>query len=107
MASKEIQEADGASEKIEIEDSIAPVSEDEERYGRPVIICDCCAKGFLRWVPGGVDIDPIWLVISGTPLGGGICGGALRMVSRKRAFEIANAYEKVGGDAWLRGQRKP
>jgi hypothetical protein len=56
--------------------------------------------------PDGVDIEPVWLVLS-TLQNGGECGGALMMVSRSQAMDIADRYEKIGSDQWLRGQRKP
>jgi hypothetical protein len=81
---------------------VALISDDHQ-----VIICDGCGKGFLNWIPGGVDNDPLWLVISDFKLEGAICGGALMIKSRSAAIEIADRYEKIGGDAWLKGQRRP
>jgi hypothetical protein len=106
MAGEEIPET-GTPEKIKIEDTVSPVSDNVTPF-RPlqVIICDACGKGFLRWIPGGVDTDPLWFV-HGAMIGGGICGGALMMISRTAAVEIAVRYEKIGGEKWLKGQRRP
>ena len=71
-----------------------------------VIICDACGKGFLNWIPGGVDADPLWMV-HGVGLAAGICGGALVMIDRSAAIEIADRFEKIGAEQWLRGQRRP
>lgn len=105
MAGEEVPKA-GAAEKIEIEDTISPVSEEQAPAPQPVIICDQCARGFLNWIPDGVDIDPLWFVFR-SGMQGGICGGALRLVSRSQAMDIADCYEKIGSEQWLRGQRKP
>jgi hypothetical protein len=99
MAREEISET-GEPEKVKAQDRVSTVPEG------PVIICDLCGKGFLTMITGGVDIDPIWVML-GARENGGICGGALTLVSRSRAIQIADDYEQIGGDEWLRGRRKP
>lgn len=109
MAGEEIPEA-GAAEKIEIEDTISPVSKGKKAPPFEVIICDACGKGFLTWIMGGVDNDPIWqsgFLDDPERIEGGMCGGALRIIRYVKAIEIADRYEKIGGEEWLRGKRQP
>ena len=80
MASEEIQEA-GEAETTKAEDPVTPLPE-------KVIVCEACGKGFLTWIPGGIDTDPIWYWL-GAGIGGYQCGGPLRMVTRKKAIELA------------------
>lgn len=106
MAGEKIPE-DGEAEKISIEDEVSTVSKDKATFSEPrVIICDACGKGLLRWWRGGVDVEPTWEV-SSSGLHDGICGGALIMISRNTAIEIADRFEKIGAEAWLRGKRRP
>ena len=46
-------------------------------------------------------------LFGGANLDGGLCGGALAMVGRPTAIEIADRFEQIGAEAWLRGQRRP
>jgi hypothetical protein len=108
MAGEKIPET-GTPEKVEVtEDTIEIVPSRIATTGAllPVIICDCCGKGFLNWLPSGVDEDPLWYWDGGN-VGGYVCGGALRMISRETAIMIADNFQKIGVEAWLRGQRKP
>ena len=105
MARDQVPET-GAPETIEIEATISPVSQDQKTVPEAdVIICDTCAKGFLRWISNGVDIEPVWFVTNAKEHGG-ICGGALLMKTRSQAMEIADRFERIGAAAWLSGQRR-
>lgn len=76
--------------------------------GEPdVCICDLCGRGFLVLPPGGVDPWPLWYVVSMRNPNENVCGGALVMFSRSVAVKIADNYEKIGGEEWLRGKRQP
>jgi hypothetical protein len=99
MAQQKVSET-GEPEKIEVKDTVAAFPE------TPVIICDACGKGFLRWSGDGVDIEPVWFLLS-SGMNGGTCGGALVMISRHTAIEIADRFEQIGAEAWLKGQRRP
>jgi hypothetical protein len=106
MARQEVPEAGiGTPEEIE-KDTFTLIPLGKETYPGQVIICDACGKGFLNFIPGSVDTDPLWMFFR-SQLQGGICGGALVVISRETAIEIADRYEKIGGEAWLRGQRRP
>jgi hypothetical protein len=73
---------------------------------RDVLICDGCGRGFLVYPLEGIDPDPLWAWPGGN-IGGGICGAAILVLSRSTAIEIADRYEKIGADEWLRGKRRP
>ena len=91
----------------EVEDLLAtlPISETTDALTQKVTICDLCGRGFLIWISEGVDNMPLWWVENDGPEGG-ICGGAIRMISRKTAMMVADNYEQIGPDAWLKGQRR-
>ena len=102
MACEEIPEAgEPIIKSPEVEDTLSSISQTNK-----VIVCDLCARCFLEWI-GDVDNLPLTMWLLTPKYDGQICGGALRMVSRRTALEIADRYEQIGEEAWLRGQRKP
>ena len=98
MAAQEMEET-GVPEKVEVTAPVPWFSQKE------VIVCDGCGKGYLSWIPGGVDTDPLWFVLS-TNEHGYMCGGALMMVKRPAAIEIADRYQRIGSERWLKGERQ-
>ena len=82
MAAQEMEET-GVPETVEVKDPIPWFSQKE------VIVCDGCGKGFLNWIPGGVDTDPLWVDL-GAGVMGYMCGGALMLIKRPVAIEIAD-----------------
>ena len=86
MAREEIPEAGETDEKAEAQNSVETLSQ------RRVFVCEACGKGFLTWIPGGIDTDPIWYWL-GAGIGGYQCGGPLRMVTRKKAIELAEGKQ--------------
>jgi hypothetical protein len=92
----------------EVEDLLAPlpaIGETTDAITRRVVICDLCGRGFLA-ISEGADNMPLWWVGENGPQGG-ICGGAIRTISRKSALKVADNYELIGGENWLRGKRTP
>jgi len=88
MASEEIPETGEATE-AKAEDTIAPLPE-------TVIVCEACGKGYLNWLPGGMDAYPLWEMWNGANEGY-ICGGPLSMISRDKAI--------LGATKWLEEQQ--
>ena len=89
MASEEIQEA-GETTTTKTEDTVTPLPE-------TVIVCEACGKGFLIWLPGGIDVTPLWQWWNWTSEGY-ICGGPLTMMDRNKAV--------LGATKWLEEQQK-
>jgi hypothetical protein len=89
MASEEIPETGEATE-AKAEDTITPLPE-------TVIVCEACMRGYLRWIPGGIDAQPLWEMWDGESEGY-ICGGPLSMISRDKAI--------LGATKWLEEQQK-
>ena len=106
MAGQKIPQAGEPIICTEVEDLLAtlPIDETTDALTQRVVICDLCGRGFLT-ISHGADNLPLWWVESGGE--GGICGGAIRMVSRKSAIRAADNYELIGGEDWLRGRRTP
>ena len=92
----------------EVEDLLAtlPISETTDALTQKVTICDLCGRGFLIWISEGVDNLPLWWVENDGPEGG-ICGGAIRTISLRAAMKVADNYELIGSEGWLRGRRTP
>jgi hypothetical protein len=105
MAGEKIPQAGEPIICAEVEDLLAalPISETTDALTQKVTICDLCGIGFLT-IFDGADNLPLWWVESGPE--GGICGGAIRTISLRAAMMAADNYEQIGGEAWLRGQRK-
>jgi hypothetical protein len=89
MASKEIQET-GETTTAKEEDTVTSLPE-------TVIICEACMRGYTRWIPGGIDAQPLWEMWDGASEGY-ICGGPLTMISRSKAI--------LGATKWLEEQQK-
>ena len=87
MAGEEIPEA-RRTETSKAEDPVATVPE-------MVIVCEACGKGFLTWIPGGMDVTPLWQMGNNE---GYICGGPLTMIGRDKAL--------MGAEKWLEEQQK-
>ena len=89
MAGEEIPEAGEATE-AKAEDTVTSLPE-------TVIICEACMRGYTRWIPGGMDAQPLWEMWDGASEGY-ICGGPLSMISRSKAI--------LGATQWLEEQQK-
>ena len=87
MAGEEVQETGGAT-ATKAEDPVTAVPE-------MVIVCEACGKGFLTWIPGGMDVDPLWQCGIRQ---GFICGGPLAMIGRDNAL--------MGAEKWLEEQEQ-
>jgi len=87
MAGEEVQETGGAT-ATKAEDPVATVPE-------MVIVCEACGKGFLTWIPGGMDVTPLWQM---GYIEGFICGGPLAMIGRDKAI--------MGAEKWLEEQEQ-
>ena len=87
MAGEEVQEVGGTA-ATKAEDPVATVPE-------MVIVCEACGKGFLTWIPGGMDVTPLWQMGNSE---GYICGGPLAMIGRDKAL--------MGAEKWLEEQQK-
>ena len=87
MAGEEVQETGGAT-ATKAEDPVTAVPE-------MVIVCEACGKGFLTWIPGGMDVTPLWQM---GYIEGFICGGPLAMIGRDKAL--------MGAEKWLEEQQK-
>jgi len=101
MAGEKIQET-GDPEKVTVAKDILTTDANKQ-----VIVCDLCGRVFLNWIPGGVDLYPIWWVDSVIEWQSGLCGGALVMMTRERAMQVAENYELIGCEEWMRGKRIP
>jgi len=107
MAGEKIPQAGEPIICTEVEDLLATlptIGETTDALTQKVTICDLCGRGFLT-IFDGADNMPLWWVGENGPQGD-ICGGAIRTVSRKSALKVADNYEQIGPDAWLRGQRR-
>jgi hypothetical protein len=107
MAGEKIPQAGEPIICAEVEDLLATlpaIGEATDAITRRVVICDLCGRGFLT-ISEGADNLPLWWVGENGPQGG-ICGGAIRTISLRSAMKAADNYEQIGGEAWLRGQRK-
>ena len=107
MAGEKIPQAGEPIICAEVEDLLAalPISETTDALTQKVTICDLCGRGFLT-ISEGADNLPLWWVGENGPQGD-ICGGAIRAISRKSAIRVADNYELIGGEDWLRGKRTP